>query len=182
MAILQIRNMVSRRCQLVVQAEFQVLGIRHGHISLGEVEVDKELPTDQRDRLNSALKRWGLELMDDKKAQLIENIKIAIIEMVARSSEKPKLKNSKYLCERLGQTYPRLANTFSEVTGDTIENFIITSRIEQVKELIISDELSLTEISYLLKYSSVAHLSTQFKRVTGLTPTFFKGQNRSKAH
>ncbi|MCE6989844.1 AraC family transcriptional regulator [Dyadobacter sp. CY323] len=166
----------------MVEAELDTLGMRHGHISLGEVEVDEELPAEQLERLNAALKRSGLELMDNKRAQLIENIKIAIRVMVTRSGERLKLNNSKYLSEKFGQNYSSLAHTFSEVTGVTIENFIIASKIERVKKLLISDELSLTDISYLLNYSSVAHLSTQFKRITGLTPSFFKSQDRIKAH
>jgi AraC-like DNA-binding protein len=129
---------------------------------------------EQKVSFRYALLCSGLELMEDKKAGLIERIKNVIVEMVHYADEFPKLKNSEYIASRLQHDYTYLANLFSEATGMTIEQFIIQHKIARVKELIIYDELNLTEISYLLNYSSVAHLSTQFKKVTGLTPTFFK--------
>lgn len=172
--------MVSRRCKLAVKAELEALGLAHSHMELGEVELDQDLTSQQRELINAALLRSGLELMDNKKAQLIEKIKTTIIEMVYNDYEVPKLNNSTILKEKLNHDYAYLANIFSEVTGTTIEHFIIAHKIERVKELLIYDELTLTQISYLLNYSSVAHLSFQFKKVTGLTASFFKGLKHRK--
>jgi YesN/AraC family two-component response regulator len=157
-----------------VKSELEVLGLRHGIIELGEVELDEDLTAENRELLNVALLKSGLELMESKRAQLIERIKTTIIEMVHQDDEVPKLNNSAFLEEKLTHDYAYLANIFSEVTGTTIEHFIIAHKIERVKELLIYDELTLTQIAYLLNYSSVAHLSFQFKKVTGLTASFFK--------
>lgn len=166
--------MVSIRCKLMVKAELEALNLHFRSVELGEVEIIENITPDERELLKKALALSGLELMDDKKAILIERIKGVIIEMVHYAEEQPKYKFSEYLSEKLQYDYTYLANLFSEVTGTTIEHFIISHKIERVKELLIYDELNLTEISYLLNYSSVAHLSMQFKKVTGLTPTFFK--------
>ena len=141
---------------------------------MGEIEIIENITPEQRIQLKKALALSGLELMDDKKAILIERIKGVIVEMVHYAEEQPKYKFSEYISEKLQYDYTYLANLFSEVTGTTIENYIISHKIERVKELLIYDELNLTEISYLLNYSSVAHLSNQFKKVTGLSPSHFK--------
>jgi hypothetical protein len=159
---------------MVVKDELNKLGINYGAIDLGEVEIKEILSDEQHNRLKEALFLSGLELMDDKKAILIEKIKNVIIEMVHYEDEFPKIKNSDYISEKLNYDYTYLANLFSEATGTTIEHYIILHKIEKVKELLLYDELSLTEISYKLNYSSVAHLSNQFKKITGLTPSFFK--------
>jgi len=166
--------MVSLRCKMMVKAELDKLGLHYVVVDLGEVEVKENITPAQRDRLKIALLKSGLELMDDKKAILIEKIKNVIVEMVHYKDELPKINFSSYLSEKLSYDYTYLANLFSEVTGTTIEHYLIAHKIERVKELLIYDELNLTEISYKLNYSSVAHLSKQFKKVTGLTPTFFK--------
>lgn len=166
--------MVSIRCKMVVKSELDKLGLRYGAVDLGEAELYDSISTEQRNTLKIALLRSGLELMDDKKAILIEKIKTCIVEMIHYQDEVPKIKHSDYLHEKLGYDYTYLANLFSEATGITIEQYIIIHKIERVKELLLYDELNLTEISYKLNYSSVAHLSNQFKKVTGLTPSYFK--------
>jgi len=171
--------MVSIRCKMVVKAELNKLGLHHSVVDLGEVEIKENLSQEQRNKLKKALLKSGLELMDDKKSILIEKIKNVIIEMVHNKKDLPKVKNSVYISNKLNHDYTYLANLFSEVTGTTIEHYIIAHKIERVKELLLYDELSLSEISYNLNYSSVSHLSRQFKKETGLTPTFFK-QLRNK--
>lgn len=166
--------MVSRRCKIALETELEALGLRHGRVDLGEVELYDEPTAEQRALLNVALLKSGLELMENKRARLIEKIKGTIIEMIHHNDDIPKHNNSVYLEEKLAQDYAYMANVFSEGTGITIEHFIIAHKIERVKELLIYGELTLTQISYLLHYSSVAHLSFQFKKVTGLTPSFFK--------
>jgi AraC-like DNA-binding protein len=166
--------MVSIRCKMAVKSELDKLGLHYRKVDLGEVDIRENITPEQRNQLKTSLLKSGLELMDDKKAILIEKIKNVIIEMIHYADEPPKTNFSDYLCEKLNYDYTYLANLFSEVTGITIEHFIISHKIERVKELLIYDELNLTEISYKLNYSSVAHLSNQFKKVTGLTPTFFK--------
>jgi len=166
--------MVSIRCKMIVKSELDKLGLHYGTVELGEVEVKENITPEQLEQLKIVLLKSGLELMDDKKAILIEKIKTIIVEMVHYADELPKTNNSDYISEKLNHDYTYLANLFSEATGITIEHFIIIHKIERVKELLLYDELNLTEISYKLNYSSVAHLSNQFKKVTGLTPTFFK--------
>jgi AraC-like DNA-binding protein len=159
---------------MVLQQELENLGLMYGTIELGQVEVRGNMSTAVRGLLATALLRSGLQLMEDKKSILIEKIKLAIIDMVHYAQERPKENFSGFLSHTLQYDYTYLANLFSEVTGITIEHYIIAHKIERVKELLLYDELSLTQISYQLNYSSVAHLSNQFKKVTGLTPTFFK--------
>jgi AraC-like DNA-binding protein len=171
---LYIKYMVSIRCKMLVKEELEQLGLLHTHIDLGQIELEEDITPEQREKLRTGLLRSGLELMDDKKSILIEKIKGVIVEVVHYNEERPKVNFSDYLAEKLNYDYTYLANLFSEVTGITIEYFIIAHKIERVKELLIYDELNLTEISYKLNYSSVAHLSSQFKKVTGLTPTFYK--------
>jgi AraC-like DNA-binding protein len=159
---------------VVVKSELDKLGLHYKKVDLGEVDIIGDLTSEQHDQLKISLLRSGLELMDDKKAVLIEKIKNVIIELVHYMDEPPKQNFSDYLSEKLQYDYTYLSNIFSEVTGITIEHYMIAHKIERVKELLLYDELSLSEISYRLNYSSVAHLSNQFKKVTGLTPTFFK--------
>jgi AraC-like DNA-binding protein len=169
-----IKYMVSNRCKMVVEESLKELGLHSTSISLGEVEIEEQLTDEQLGQVKAVLLRFGLELMDDKKAMLIEKIKNVITEMIHYSDELPKLKFSVYLGEKLNYNYTYLANLFSETEGTTIEHYILLHKIERVKELILYDELNLTEIAWKMHYSSVAHLSRQFKQITGLTPTFFK--------
>lgn len=166
--------MVSLRCKMLVKQELKNLGIHYSSVDLGLVEIIGEITEDKRNKLKAALLKSGLELMDDKKSILIEKIKIIITKMIHYNEELPKVKYSEYISNIMGYDYTYLANVFSEVEGITIEHYIIAHKIEKVKELLIYDELNLSEISYSMNYSSVSHLSTQFKKVTGLTPTYFK--------
>jgi AraC-like DNA-binding protein len=166
--------MVSLRCKMMVKEELLKLGLHYIIVDLGVVEILEDISLKQRAELKKNLIRSGLELLDDKKSILIEKIKSVIIEMIHYSDELPKMNYSEYISEKLGHDYTYLANMFSEVKGITIQQFIIIHKIEKVKEMLIYDELSLTEVSYKLHYSSVAHLSNQFKKITGLTPTFYK--------
>ena len=166
--------MVSNRCKMAVKEELKKLGLHFIVVELGEVEVMEDLSLEQRDELKIGLLNSGLELMDDKRAVLIERIKNAVIEMVHHSDEMIKVNFSDYLSEKLNHDYTYLANLFSEIQGVTIEHFIINHKIERIKELIIYDELNITEIAWKMNYSSVAHLSNQFKKVTGLSPSHFK--------
>jgi AraC-like DNA-binding protein len=169
-----IKYMVSNRCKMAVKEILKKLGLHFIVVELGEVEVMENLSAEQREDLKSGLLDAGLELMDDKRAVLIEKIKNAIIEMVHYSEEPIKVNFSDYLSEKLKHDYTYLANLFSEVQGTTIEHFIINHKIERIKELIIYDELTISEIAWKMNYSSVAHLSNQFKKVTGLSPSHFK--------
>ncbi|HLP95091.1 MAG TPA: AraC family transcriptional regulator [Saprospiraceae bacterium] len=169
-----IKYMVSLRCKMVVKHELDNLGIRHGAIDLGMVDLLEAPTPEQYGQLKKKLLQSGLELLEDKKAIIIERIKAGIVEMVHYSDELPMVNFSDYLSEKLGYDYTYLANIFSEVKGITIQQFIIIHKIERAKELLLYDELNLTEISYKLHYSSVAHLSNQFKKVTGLSPSYYK--------
>ncbi len=166
--------MVSIRCKMIVKSELENLGLHHTIVELGEVENQENISEKVHDDLKIALLKSGLELMEDKKAMLIEKIKNVVVEMIHYTDELPKTNFSDYLCEKLNYDYTYLSNLFSEVKGITIEHFIINHKIERVKELLVYNELSLTEIAWKLHYSSVAHLSNQFKKVTGLSPTHFK--------
>lgn len=169
--------MVCIRCKMIVKAELEKLGISHINLVLGEVEVTQSMSQEQLDTLNEGLKNYGLELIQDKRAALIEKIKNTIIELIHYSDEELKINFSNYLSQHLNYDYTYLSNLFSEFNGTTIEQFIIHRKIERVKELLVYDELNLSEIAWKLHYSSVQHLSTQFKKVTGLTPTFFKNKS-----
>jgi len=166
--------MVSTRCKMAVKAALKGLGLHFILVDLGEVDIMENISSEQRDQLKVVLLESGLELMDDKRAVLIEKIKNAIVEMVHHNDELIKVNFSEYLSEKLNHDYTYLANLFSEVQGTTIEQFIISHKIERIKELIIYDELNITEIAWKMNYSSVAHLSNQFKKVTGLSPSHFK--------
>lgn len=171
---LYIKNMVSIRCKMLVKSELEKLGLNYGAVELGEIEIKGSISEQQKKQLDLDLKKSGLELMDDRKSMLIEKIKNAVVEMVHYSDELPKISFSGYISRKLSHDYTYLANLFSEVEGTTIEHFIISHKIERVKELLVYDELTLTEIAHKLRYSGVSHLSNQFKKVTGLTPSHFK--------
>ena len=171
---LYIKYMVSLRCKMLVKEELKKLGLQYVNVGLGTIEVLEDITDFQKEQLRESLKKSGLELLDDKKKIIIEKIKSVIIEMIHYSDKLPKVNFSNYISEKLGYDYTYLANTFSEVKGITIQQFIIINKIERIKELLLYDELNLTEISYLLHYSSVSHLSNQFKKITGLTPSFYK--------
>ena len=166
--------MVSLRCKMLVKEEFKKLGIQNVIVDLGTVEMLEDITAKQQQQLKENLLRSGLELLDDKRSILIERIKNVIVEMIHYTDELPSTNYSDYISEKLDHDYTYLSNIFSEVKGSTIQQFIIMHKIEKVKELLLYDELNLTEISYKLHYSSVAHLSNQFKKVTGLSPSFFK--------
>jgi len=159
---------------MMVTAELKKLGLHYSTVDLGMVETLEEILPDQRNQLKMNLLKSGLDLLDDKKSILIEKIKAVIIEMIHYADELPKVNDSIYISEKLQHDYTYLSNTFSEVKGITIQHFIISHKIEKVKELLLYNELNLTEIAAKLNYSSVAHLSTQFKKITGLSPSFFK--------
>jgi AraC-like DNA-binding protein len=166
--------MVSNRCKMAVKDELKKLGLHFILVELGEVDIMETITLEQRNALKLGLIDSGLELMDDKRAVLIEKIKNVIVEMVHHSDVIIKTNFSDYLSEKLNHDYTYLSNLFSEIQGITIEHFIINHKIERIKELIIYDELNITEIAWKMNYSSVAHLSNQFKKVTGLSPTHFK--------
>lgn len=171
---LYIKNMVCIRCQMVVKSELEKLGLHYRNVKIGEANIIENILPEQLEKLDIAFKKSGLQLMDNKKSILVEKIKNAIIELVHYSEEQIRVNLSDYLSEKLNYDYSYLANLFTEVKGTTIEKFYLTHKIEKVKELIVYDELNLTEIAYKMHYSSVAHLSNQFKKFTGLTPSHFK--------
>ncbi len=171
---LYIKNMVCIRCQMVVKAELEKLGLNYGYVKIGEADIIGDVKPEQLEHLKADLKKAGLVLMNNKKSVLVEKIKSAIIELVHYTDDQIKVNLSDYLSEKLNYDYTYLANLFSEVKGITIEKFYLTHKIERVKELIVYNELNLSEIAWKMHYSSVAHLSNQFKKFTGLTPTHFK--------
>jgi AraC-like DNA-binding protein len=166
--------MVCIRCQMVVRAELEKLGLKYVYVNIGEADIVEEILPEQLEKLDYALKKAGLLLMDDKKSILVEKIKNAIVELVHYTEDQIKVNLSDFLSEKLHYDYTYLANLFSEVKGITIEKYYLTHKIERVKELIVYNELNLTEIAFKMHYSSVAHLSNQFKKFTGLTPSHFK--------
>ena len=172
--------MVSLRCKLMVKEELRKIGLESTAIDLGVVEVSQNITDEQRLLLRENLLKSGLELLDDNKSILIERIKNVITEMIHYSDESLTENYSAYISEKLNYDYTYLSNMFSEVKGITIQQFIILNKIERVKELLLYDELNLTEISYKLHYSSVAHLSNQFKKITGLTPSYFKKMKKAR--
>ncbi len=167
--------MVSLRCKLIVRSTLENMKLQPVSVELGEADIkEEELSDGQLEELKKGLLHFGLELLEDKKAILIEKIKTIIIEMIHYSEEPPVLNFSSFLSQKLNYEYNYLSNLFSEVKGTTIEHYIIAHKIERAKELLIYNELTLTQIAEKLHYSNVSHLSNQFKKVTGLTPTFFK--------
>lgn len=172
--------MVSTRCKMVVRDILRDLGYHFILVDLGEIEVMEELSFEQLKKLKNSLHSVGFELMDDRKAILIERIKIVIVELVHYAEDLPTIKFSDYLSHRLNYDYTYMANLFSDVQGTTIEQYIIGHKTERIKELIIYGELNITEIAYKMNYSSVAHMSSQFKKVTGLSPSHFKNLKDKK--
>ena len=166
--------MVCGRCKMVVKSEFEKLGLHTISVELGEVELENDISDNQKTKLLQNLHLLGFDLIDDKKSKTIEKIKTLIIDLVHHKNNDIKVNLSEYLSKNILQDYNSLSNLFSEVEGTTIEKYFINQKIEKVKELIIYNELTLSEIAYSLNYSTVAHLSNQFKKVTGFTPTYFK--------
>ncbi len=166
--------MVCNRCIMVVQQVLDKLGLKAKNVKLGEVTLDMDLSNVEKDTLDKALTSMGFELIDDKKSRLIEKIKTIIIDLVHYQNGEIKYNLSEMLSKEMQHDYHYLSNLFSEVEGTTIEKYFIAQKIEKVKELLVYDELSLSEIAFRLQYSSVAYLSNQFKKVTGLTPSYFK--------
>ena len=175
-----IKYMVCIRCKLIVKQQLEILNIEYNKIDLGEVELPISLTVDVRKDFASALLKYGLELMEDKNALLIEKAKKVVIEMIHYADELPKKSHSEYLSEKLNYNYQKLALLFMEATGISLERYIISHKIEKVKEMILYEDLNLSDIAFRLNYSSVAHLCTQFKRETGVTPQFFKGLKMKK--
>ena len=165
---------------MMLKEELKKLGLKYVIVDLGMVEILEDITQEQRDLLKVNLLRSGLELLDDKRSILVEKIKNVIIEMIHHSDEEPVVNYSDSISEKLNYDYTYLSNIFSEVKGITIQQYIIINKIERVKELLLYDELNLTEISYKLHYSSVAHLSNQFKKITGLSPSFYKQLKRKR--
>ena len=171
---LYIKNMVSNRCKMIVKSELEEFGLHYIIVDLGEVEIMENISEEQRNLLNLSLEKSGLGLLDDRKRVLIEKIKNIIVDLVYFSEQQPKINLSDYLSGKLNYDYTYLANLFSDSQNETIEHFFLNHKIERVKELLVYDEISLTEIAFKLHYSSVAHLSNQFKKITGLTPSNYK--------
>ena len=165
--------MLSDRCKQMVAGTLKKMGLHFVIVNLGEVRINERISKEQREELKITLHECGLELMDDKEALLIEKIKKAVTEMIY-SDDLPKISFSLYLSQQLNQNYTYLSNLFSKIEATTLEHFILLHKIERIKKIILYDELNLTEIAWKLNYSSVAHLSTQFKKITGLTPSLFK--------
>lgn len=177
---LYIKNMVCNRCIMVVKQELDNFGLQVNSVELGEAEIAEELSQNQKQELDERLQKLGFQLMDDKKSRLIEKVKNCVLEIIYKRDEPIKTNLSVFISENLNQDYSYLSNLFSEVQGVTIEQYYISQKIERVKELLVYDELSLSQIADELYYSSVSHLSKQFKKVTGLTPTHFKQLREKK--
>ncbi len=179
---LYIKYMVSLRCKTLVQEDLKKLGLRHTVLDFGIVEILEDITKKQRTQLKATLLRSGWELLDDKRSMLIEKVKNIIIETLHRAGDLPKVAYSDYISKKLGHDYLYLSNIFAEVQGITIQQFIVLQKVERIKELLLYDELNLTQISYKLHYSSVAHLSNQFKKITGLSPSFYKKLKEERQH
>ncbi|WP_225034808.1 AraC family transcriptional regulator [Winogradskyella sp. SM1960] len=180
MTTLFIKNMVCNRCIMAVRNELDNSGIEPVDVQLGEVILEKELTTQEKEKFSKAFMALGFEMIDDKKSRLIEQIKTIIIDLVHHQDNENKTKLSEMLSSKLLHDYNYLSNLFSEVEGTTIEKYFIAQKIEKVKELLVYDELSLSEIAFRLNYSSVAYLSNQFKKVTGLSPSHFKNIRKDR--
>lgn len=172
--------MVCSRCKMSVEKTLVESGFHPQQIELGEVEIEEQLSAEQQQQLNDALKKSGFEIIDSRKSQTIERIKNLIVNLVHHSGEAPGVNLSEYISSKIHQDYHYLSNLFSEVEGTTIEKYFINQRIEKVKELLVYDELSLSQIADLLGYSSVAYLSNQFKKITGFTPSYYKSLKEHK--
>jgi AraC-like DNA-binding protein len=177
---LYIKNMVCSRCKMVVKSELLKFGLHPVSVELGEIEITETLNPQKKTELNRALLSFGFSLIDDKKSRIIERVKNEIVDLVHHSDKHLKVKFSKHISELLHHDYSYVSNLFTEVEGVTIEQYFISQKIERVKELLVYDELSLSEIALQLNYSSVAHLSRQFKKLTGFTPTYFKQLKNKK--
>ncbi|MBK6265370.1 helix-turn-helix transcriptional regulator [Marivirga sp. S37H4] len=177
---LHIKNMVCDRCVMVVRSELEKLELNPIAVNLGAAEFSEELSKAQIAQIGDVLKPIGFELIDNKKSRLIEEVKNSIIHLIHKENNQLKSNLSEYLSHQLEHDYDHLRHLFSEVEGTTIEKFYINQKIEKVKELLVYDELNLNEITYRLNYSSVAHLSAQFKKVTGFTPSYFKKIKENK--
>lgn len=175
-----VRNMVCSRCIMVVKSELEKLGYIPVDVSLGEFTLNEELSNEEKELINTKLQETGFSIIDDMKSRLIEKIKTLIIELVHQHNNQLKTNLSDYLSSQLQHDYKYLTTLFTEVEGITIEKYYIAHKIERVKELLVYDELTLSEIAYQLNYSSVAHLSAQFKKFTGLTPSYFKNIRTAK--
>ncbi len=177
-----VKNMVCNGCKVILVNELKKFGLHYKNITLGEVELEESIPQEMRDRINAALRTYGLELIDDRKRILVEKIRNAVAEFIDNSNDPLKVNLSDYLSRKLDQSYTYLSHLFSEIHGTSIEKYYIMRKIEKVKELITYDELSLSEIAFKLNYSSVAHLSGQFKKITGFTPSFFRQLRSREGH
>lgn len=177
---LYIKNMVSTSCKMVVETVLEMLELPYSKVELGEVEIIGEPGEEKTEELRAMLRQFGFDLITNRRSILVEKIRNAIAEMVFSSDEIPKTKFSDYLSKKLNLDYSYLSHLFSEVRGTTIEHCIMSHKIEMVKELLLSDEFTLSEIAYKLNYSSVAHLSNQFKKITGFTPSYFKKMEQKK--
>ena len=180
MITLYIKNMVCNRCIMVVKNELEKLGIKPCAISLGEVQLDEAINETEIKTISLVLEKFGFALLDDKKSRIIERIKNIIVELTHYQDEQPKTNLSDILSNDLKHDYNYLSNLFSKIEGITIEKYYIAQKIERIKELLVDDELSLSEIAFKLNYSSVAYLSNQFKKVTGMTPSYFKNIQSGK--
>ncbi|MFZ1786865.1 MAG: AraC family transcriptional regulator [Saprospiraceae bacterium] len=171
---LYIKNMVCSRCKMVVKSELEKLGLQLLAVDLGEVETIEPITAQKKNEIAEHLKSFGFELIDDKKSRVIDKIKTLIIELVHQQNAQINSNLSDYLSNHLAQDYSSLSNLFSEVEDTTIEKYFINQKIEKVKELLLYDELTLSEIAFQMNYSSVAYLSNQFKKVTGFSPSHYK--------
>ncbi len=178
--ILYVKNMVCSRCKMIVREVLEKTSIEFTSVELGEIQTAKEPTVKQLEQLNEGLKKYGFELIGDKKGRIIEKIKNEIVKLIHHSDDNIKTNLSHYIADKLNYDYTYLSNLFSEIEGTTIEKYFISQRIEKVKELLVYNELSLSEISDRLGYSSVAYLSNQFKKTTGLTPSYFKSLKENK--
>jgi AraC-like DNA-binding protein len=177
---LYIKFMVSLRCKLFVTNELTDMGVNQFEVSLGSVEIKQNMTPELVADFQARLEKGGLELLDDKNAILVERIKNVIVEMIHYDEDLPRVNFSTFLSEKLHQNYSYMATIFSQTKGTTIEHYIMLHKIEKVKELLLYNELTISQIAYKLHYSSAAHLSNQFKKITGLTPTFFKNMAHLK--
>ncbi len=172
--------MVCIRCKMIVKQQLEVLNIKYNYIDLGEVDLDVTMTIAERNAFGTALLGYGLELMEDKKAVIVDKMKKVIVEMIHYDEDLPKQSHSVYISSKLNASYQKLALLFMESTGITVERYIISHKIEKVKELLLYEDLTLVHIAFKLNYSSVPHLCTQFKRETGVTPLFFRGMKMKK--
>ncbi len=172
--------MVCNRCKMVVRSELEKLGLHPISVELGEVDIRDELQGYERQNIHATLQKFGFALLDDKKSVVIERVKNMIVDLVQNKNNHLKTTLSDYLSRELNHDYTYITNLFTQVEGTTIEQYYIAQKIERVKELLVYDEMSLSEMAYTLNYSSVAHLSAQFKKVTGLTPSHYKQLKEKK--